>query len=388
MFVFFLALPNLMGIESVGRFTFWYTVLLVICQPLLDFSLSMIVVKYTARNELAVVRRAFIFGLGFLPVLLLGLYIGAVLLPFPQHLIGLLLIYLGLSLSLNLIFSYFRGLEQLQVEGVIGSLHKMLGPTLLFAFFAMGYHEDWLPALAMAGMAGGGWVLLATLYSGKIRSLFDALKYARSSTRSALSMCREGIALGGVGLVGLLYLRVDVVMLGTMVGPEEVGYYFTASKFVEAAFIAPHVLMLVVFPRLVKATDMRPLMRRMSWILGGLSLVALMGVLALATWVIPFFYDPSLTRISTLMIVLAPTVMPVYLGYLFTQVLVVRDQQNRYLIIAFSGLLLNLVLNALLIPIYQGCGAAISTLITELVITLSAVVTVFRTNPHPTSEIR
>lgn len=389
-FVFFLALPRLLGIEVTGRFTLWYTVILMLCQPLLDFSLNMVVVKYTARGDVGVVRRAFIFAAGFFPLLLLGLYVVALVGPWPDDLIGLLLLSFGLSLSLNLVFSYFRGLEDLRIEGVVGGGSKLLGPFLLFALVALGVGAPdpgpWLPALAMVGVGIGGWVLLMVFFSGRLQKLVAALRTAAPAERSGFSLVREGLALGAVGLVGVLYLRIDVVMLGAMVGESEVGFYFTASKIVETAFIVPHILMLVVFPRLVKAPDVAPLLRRFSWMLAGLSLVASAAVIALGIWAVPAIYGSSLARISTMVFALAPTIAPVYLGYLFTQLLVVRDLQGRYLAIAVAGLVLNLALNALLIPAYQGVGAAAATVATELLITAAAVVTALRAAPASGSD--
>jgi O-antigen/teichoic acid export membrane protein len=384
-FVFFLALPRLVGIEATGRFTLWYTLVLMVCQPLLDFSLNMVVVKYTARGEPAVVRRAFVFAIGFLPLLLSCLFLIALAGPWPHNLVGLLLLAFGLTLSLNLVFSYFRGLEDLQVEGVIGGASKLLGPLLLFSLVALGVGGPapgpWVPASALAGMGIGGWLLFVALYPGRLRAMVATLRAAAPAARSGLSLVREGLALGAVGLVGVLYLRIDVVMLGAMVGESEVGFYFTASKIVETAFIVPHILMLVVFPRLVKANDMLPLLRRSSWLLGGLSVAAAAAVVALGFWAVPLVYGDSLGRISTMVFALAPTVVPVYLGYLFTQVLVVRDLQGRYLAIATAGLALNLVLNALLIPLYQGIGAAAATVATELLITVAAAMAVLRSAP-------
>ena len=384
-FVFFLVLPRLLGIEATGRFILWYTVLLVVLQPALDFSLNMVVVKYTARDDPAVVRRAFLFAAGLLPVVLVCLYLVALATPWPADLLGLLLVYFGLSLSLNLVFSYFRGREELQVEGIVGGVSKLFGPILLFGLVALGVGAPdpgpWLPALALVGMGIGGWLLLVGFFSGRLRGMVATLRTAAPSARSGFSLLREGLALGAVGLVGVLYLRVDVLMLGAMVGDREVGFYFTATKIIETAFIVPHILMLAVFPRLVKASTIAPLVWRFSWLLGGLSLAATAGVVVLGHWGVPLLYGSSLARISTLVYALAPAVLPVFLGYLFTQVLIARDLQARYLVIAIAGLALNLVLNALLIPHFLGVGAAAATVATEVVITVAAAATALRARP-------
>ena len=173
----------------------------------------------------------------------------------PADLLRLLLLYFGLSLSLNLVFSYFRGREELQVEGVVGGLSKLLGPVLLFGLVALGVGAPdpgpWLPALALVGVGIGGWLLLVAFYPGRLRTMVAVLRAA---------------------------------------------------------------------------------------------------------------------------------VLPVFLGYLFTQVLIAKDLQGRYLIIATAGLTLNVVLNALLIPHFLGVGAAAATatVATELMITVAAAAAALR----------
>jgi O-antigen/teichoic acid export membrane protein len=375
-FVFFLALPRIVGIEATGRFTFWYTVLLMVLQPILDFSLNMVVVKHTAHGDLALVRRAVRFAAWVLPLASLGLYLAARVAGWQADLVGLLLVSFGLSLSLNLVFSYFRGREELQIEGVVGGVSKLLGPFLLFGFAALGVAGPTpgsrLPALVLIAVGVAGWALLVSLYPGRVRGLVKAVRAAGTAERSGFSLLREGLALGAVGLIGVLYLRIDVVMLGALVSDTEVGLYFTAAKIVETVFIVPHILMLVVFPRLVKTADPAPMMRRFAWLLGGLSLLATAVVAALGVWVVPAVYGDALSRISTLVLALAPAVLPVYLGFLFTQGLIVRDLQNRYLVIAAAGLVVNILLNAVLIPLYQGVGAAGATVATETLIAAAA----------------
>ena len=49
-----------------------------------------------------------------------------------------------------------------------------------------------------------------------------------------------------VGVVGALYLRVDVLLLGILDGAAPVGRYFTAARVLEASYALPHLLMLAL----------------------------------------------------------------------------------------------------------------------------------------------
>ncbi len=372
MFVFFMALPALLPIADVGRFTMWYTALLVLCQPPLDAALTTIVVTSSARGDLGTVRAAFAGGVRLLPLLLGAAWLASLLTPAPRLMVGLLVVAFALTLPLNLVFAYFRGREELAVEGVVGTLHKLAGLGLLVALAAAGVAGPELPAAAMAAAGVIGWALLAGLAPRRARGLLTALRAAPAAAKSGLELLRSGWELGAVGIVGLLYLRLDVLMLGLLSDAAEVGSYFTAAKVLEAAFLVPHVVLLVVFPRLVKATDRGALVRRTAVVLGGLSLVAVAVVVALAQWAIPALYPAAPGRLAELLLWLAPTVLAVYPGYLVTQTLVVLERQRRYLQLAVAGLGVNLALNAVLIPLYQGVGAALATVVTEAVVTLAA----------------
>ncbi|MBZ5589011.1 MAG: polysaccharide biosynthesis C-terminal domain-containing protein [Acidobacteriia bacterium] len=373
LFVFFLALPTLMTIEDVGRFTIAYTVLLLLVQPVAEASLGLIVAKYTARGDLAMVRVAFAGAGRVLPVALGVLWVASLLAPVSPVLTAVLVAYLGLILYQALVFAYLRGRQRMRMEGVVGSLEKVASLAALLGLWRAGITGPLLPALALLAMACTGWILTLLLFRGEIRELRGAMRASAGGAAPRwLELVREGLALGAVGLVGFLYFRLDVLMLGAMVGTAEVGYYFTASRCVEATYIVPTVLMLVLMPRLARERDVRPLLVRTAWVMGGLGIVALAATVTAIGWVVPLVYGPGFGRIAVLVRALAPAIVAVYLGFLFTQALVVLDLQRRYLAIAVAGLVVNVACNVVLIPLLEGVGAAIATVVTEGLVTIAA----------------
>ena len=275
LFVFFLLLPSLIAIEDVGRFTIAYTVLLLLVQPLAEISLGLIITKHTARGELAMVRVAFAGAARALPAVLGSLWVASLLVPVSPVLTAVLLAYLGLILYQALVFAYLRGRQRMRMEGVVGALEKAASLAALFGLWRAGVTGPLLPALALLVMACTGWLVTLALFRGELVELRAALRGAGGgSTARWAELVKEGLALGAVGLVGFLYLRVDVLMLGAMTGTAEVGFYFTASRIVEATYIVPTVLMLVFLPRLARERHLRTPLVRMAWILGGLGIIA------------------------------------------------------------------------------------------------------------------
>lgn len=390
LFVFFLLLPTLMAIEDVGRFTIAYTALLLLLQPLAETSLGLIVTKYTARGELAMVRAAFAGAARALPLVLGTLWVASLLAPVSPVLTAVLLAYLGLILYQSLVFAYLRGRQRMRMEGVVGGLEKLASLAALLGLWRAGVAGPLLPALALLAMACTGWLLMLALHRAELAELRAALRGAEGGGAARwVELVREGVALGAVGLVGFLYFRVDVLMLGAMSGAAEVGFYFTASRCVEATFIVPTVLMLVFLPRLARERQLRGPLVRMAWVLGGLGILACAATAAAIGWVIPLVYGPGFERIAVLVRTLAPAIVAVYLGYLFTQALVVLDLQRRYLAIAIAGLALNVACNAVLIPSLAGVGAAIATVATEVLVTVAAALSALRARPRaaPGSDV-
>ncbi len=372
LFVFFLLLPSLIAIEDVGRFTIAYTVLLLLVQPLAEISLGLIVTKYTARGELGMVRVAFAGVARALPGVLGLLWVASLLAPISPALTAVLLAYLGLTLYQALVFAYLRGRQRMRMEGVVGALEKAASLAALFGLWRAGVTGPLLPALALLAMACTGWLLMLALFRGELSALRAALRGTAGGATRWVALVTEGLALGAVGLVGFLYLRVDVLLLGAMTDTAEVGFYFTASRIVEAAYIVPTVLMMVFLPNLARERHLRNLLVRMSWILGGLGVLACAVTVVTVGWLIPLLYGPGFGRVVVLVRALSPAIVAVYLGYLFTQALVVLDLQRRYLAIAIAGLALNVAANVLLIPFLQGVGAAIATVATEVLVTVAA----------------
>lgn len=378
LFVFFLALPWLMGAEDVGHLTFTYTLLLLILQPLLDTAIGTIIVKYTARELLPRVGHALRF-LGK-TLLFAAAFIAAasVLIPGQFPVLSLLGAAVLGAIGLNTVFAWRRGLEDFRMEGIVGTAHKVMVLLALALLASTGLTGPAAAAAAMLVGIIGAWALAGIAFRTPLRQFSRLVTLAPGDDTSTTNLLREGIVLGTVGVVGLLYLRIDVVMLGLLSGDAEVGLYFTAARVLEASFIVPHIVMLVVFPRLAKSNDVQHLFRRT---IVGLGLSGLLAALALAgagRWLIPQIYGAEWAGTGHILILLSLAAPAVFLGYCLTQALVAHDLQERYLVVALIGLTLNIGLNLILIPRFGGMGAAGATVVTEIIVTVGAATALIR----------
>lgn len=376
-FAFFLTLPWLMDVDAVGRLTFTYTLLLLLFQPILDTAIGTIIVKYTAREEWPKVGQA----IRFLGIAVIGSALGiAAMSPFVPQQSDVVLLLGGAvlcAIALNGVFAWRRGLQDFRMEGIVGGFQKV---TSLLALILLAFSGFKGPTAAAAAMVLGvicAWALAGGAFRTPLRQFIQLVKSRSTDGTSTVSLIREGIVLGAVGVVGLLYLRIDVVMLGLFIGDSEVGFYFTAARILESSFIVPHIVMLVVFPRLANSAGARNLLKRTVIGLGLLSVLATIVLAASGRWIIPQIYGADWTHTGQILTLLSLAAPAVFLGYVLTQTLVAGDLQERYLVVAVTGLALNIALNLVLIPRFGGMGAAGATVLTEWIVTAGAAAALF-----------
>ncbi len=377
-FVFFLALPALLPMAEVGRFTLLYTAVLVLAQPLLETPLELLLTTAAARGELGTVRRVVAALVRWLPVLLVTGWLVGVAAGAPALLLALLVLHLGLARSQAALFATLRGLEQTRLEGVVGALQRALALGLLLVVVLLLPGRAEAAALALLAGVAGGWLLSFAFFGRQLAQLRATVRQAAPSAERLSSLLRRGLVLGAVSVVGALYLRVDVLLLGWLVDAEAVGRYFTAARVLEASYGLPHLIMLAMLPRLARAPAFALVFRRAAVVFLGLGTVVAVALTVVVPWLLPRLYPDEGPAVAGLVVVLAPAAVAVYLGFLATQSLALLGRARTWLGLATLGLALNLALDVALIPAWGAIGAAWATVATELVVALPALLVCWR----------
>jgi O-antigen/teichoic acid export membrane protein len=369
--LFYICIPMVIGLEAYGRFAFVQAAILITAQPVMLLGLDLIVVKRVARGDHgafrdAVLARAGLVGATGVVVIAATAFIARG----DLAVVGLLWLYLGMLAFEELVFAYFRGIEWMRAEGIVGTAQKALALPLLGLLALARVHGAVLPAATLALAASAGAALLATLYGDRVAPLFRRRDGRRRGDAGLPAMLREGIVVGLAAFASVIYFRVDSVMLGFLRGSQAVGIYNVACRLMEGTLIVPIVFMNVVFPRLARAADFRTAVGRAGGLLAATGLVVsaafALGVPPLITLV----YGGAYERAGSVSIVLALAIAPIYVGTLLTQALVASDRQIEYLRLAVLALVANVGLDAVLIPPYGEVGAAAATVATEVFVVI------------------
>ena len=172
-----------------------------------------------------------------------------------------------------------------------------------------------------------------------------------------------------------LYKIMDKIMLGFMVNATHVGYYENAEKIINIPMMFITSLGIVMLPRMSNIVsngdekkEKKYIDLSMTFILW-ISTALCYGIAAISDVFVPWFLGNQFMKTSELLCILVPTVIFSSWGNVITnQILIPRKKDISLIVSVSAGALCNLILNMILIPVLQSNGAAVATLITELVV--------------------
>lgn len=182
-----------------------------------------------------------------------------------------------------------------------------------------------------------------------------------------------------------IYKYMDKVMLGSMGTLQEVGFYENAEKIIQLPTIFVTALGTIMLPRMSTLnlkgdSKMREKYLEASIIFAMfLSTSLCFGIMSVSKEFIPIFLGEGYYKCVYLLYILLPSCMFVsFANVIRTQVLIPQHMDKQYSISMLVGCVINLIMNYVLIPQIESLGAAIATLIVEIVVCILQIIMVGR----------
>lgn len=227
--------------------------------------------------------------------------------------------------------------------------------------------------LSTAPLIAFAWIALAEVIIGAgglvlaYRSKVGHVREWKGSSDRALRLFKDSWPLMLSGVVIAIYLRVDQVMLGQMVGNDEVGIYSVAVRLAEVWLFIPTAIYWSVFPSIVeaKAQSDELFHERLQKLYNFMALSSFgiaFPVMLIAQWLVPALFGAAYAEAGPLLAVLIWANLFVSLEIARSSFLTVMNWTRLYLVTVSLGCVLNIALNYYLIPIYGGMGAVIASL--------------------------
>jgi O-antigen/teichoic acid export membrane protein/acetyltransferase-like isoleucine patch superfamily enzyme len=178
------------------------------------------------------------------------------------------------------------------------------------------------------------------------------------------------------GVLGVIYYRVDTVLLSVMIKSDAVvGWYGAGYRLFDNLVFLPNlVVMAIMYPvfskfSLSSTTRLRTAIEKsMNFLLFcGIPIATMLYVAAPS--IIGFLYhNPQFKPTVPALQALAPGLVFLYMNSIFSSALMSTKQEKKLTIMAGVALVFNLGLNLVLIPQYKHVGAAAVTSLTELLL--------------------
>jgi len=174
------------------------------------------------------------------------------------------------------------------------------------------------------------------------------------------------LLLGGIAAV--IYMKIDQVMIGKMLGDTEVGLYYSAVKLSETWYFIPTIIGASVYPAILNAKKKSEVLYKKrlqilfdfsAWFAIAISL----AICVTSPWIIKILYGPEYAAAASVLSVHIWSGVFVFLGIIAGKWVIAENYTKNALIRTAIGAVLNIALNYILLPKFGIMGAAVATLI-------------------------
>jgi len=191
------------------------------------------------------------------------------------------------------------------------------------------------------------------------------------------NLVRSSIPFVLTGALGVIYYRIDTVLLSLMTSTAVVGWYGAGYRLFDTLVFIPNIIInFVMFPVFSKlSADFNSQSTLKMAVEKSMNLLVICAVPIAALFVVAapniigfLYHRPEFANTVPVIQALAPGLVFLYINVLFFNIIVTTKGEKKVPILAAAALVFNLGLNLYLIPRYQQIGAAAVTSLTELLV--------------------
>lgn len=221
-------------------------------------------------------------------------------------------------------------------------------------------------------------VLLFLLFYTKIKEDFPYLFTPKINFSTSFSFIKKSLLFTVLMAANVIYNKIDIIMLEKMIGSVEVGYYSGATRFIYPFMFISGAFMTAIFPSLAKYSNDKDKFKGIQYTalyyLGGIGIVLSIVLFVGSDLLFNFFFDLKYEQSIPTFKVLVWYLAIVFIYGSISNNLVALGKVKFLVILNLIMILANVALNFFLIPHYGALGAAIATIICELLILTTAII--------------
>lgn len=274
----------------------------------------------------------------------------------------------GSAIALNALNNswLYEGMEEFRYISIRNIVFKAMCFLLLVLLVRGPENYIWYAAITVLGTAGN--YVLNMAYAPKfVRFGIKNLNLKRHMTSIMLLVV--------VNLAIELYSLVDVTMLGAMSTSKNVAYYSYASRINKIFIQIINAFTVVIVPRIAfyykegRKEDFNRLLSKTLETIFVLGIPLVIGIQICASDAITLIYSSAFLPSANVFRILSWVLIISPVGYLLgSRVLLVTDHEKTMVLCVGIGAAVNVIGNAILIPRFVEYGAAIASVLSEIVV--------------------
>ena len=210
-------------------------------------------------------------------------------------------------------------------------------------------------------------VVLLCVYAlrgGKISAWRTRLKRSKTLLKDSWPLILSGLSI-------MVYMRIDQIMLGQMLGDESVGIYTAAVRISEVWYFFPMIITASVFPAIIEAkkTSEAKYYQRLQKLYDIMVLLALavaIPVTFLSDWVVTLLFGNAYKQAGSVLSIHVWTGVFVFLGVSSGHWFLIENLQKLAFYRTLLAAVINIGANLILIPKCGAIGAAIGTVFSQM----------------------
>jgi O-antigen/teichoic acid export membrane protein len=166
----------------------------------------------------------------------------------------------------------------------------------------------------------------------------------------------------------IVYMRIDQIMIKEMLGASYVGLYAVATTLSEASYFVPTIIVSTLYPMLIQAKEqgeriyylrLQQLFNMMVWI----SVLIALITTFISSALIGLLYGKAYADSAPVLNIQIWSAIFVFLGIASGRWYLIEGRYRHISRRSITGVIVNVLLNYILIPVYGITGAAIASLV-------------------------
>lgn len=261
--------------------------------------------------------------------------------------------------------SVFFGRERMEYPSVIMVGSKVASILIGLLVVRMGGGIVWIALLFLLEP------LMNLVISIPILSREFGVRFVPVFRRSSgMPLFREALPFVLTMALGMIYFRIDVVMLSAMQGAQAVGWYSAGYRLLEGLVYLPGAFINTLFPvmaRLKSSSDAKlaPAVSRAWEFMAALALPAALTLIILSEGIVAVLFGDQFMETVPVLRLIGAALFFVFVNNLLGTMLGAIDRQMAHFYASLAGVVVNVLLNLWWIPKYAHVGAAGATLLTQ-----------------------